>query len=62
MLDGMDINFTWHLDDFVDHVDDEKPSKTAKVKVPPSGFGGIGMGSSAIHMPPQPAYSAMPPL
>lgn len=42
--------------------DDEKPSKTAKVEVPPSGFGGIGMGSSAIHMPPQPAYSAVPPL
>lgn len=42
--------------------DDEKPSKAAKVEVPPSGFGGMGMGSSTIHMPPQSAYSAVPSL
>jgi len=62
ILDLKVINFTWHLDEFVGHVDDEKPSKAAKVEVPPSGFGGMGMGSSTIHMPPQSAYSAVPSL
>ncbi|KAH9308046.1 hypothetical protein KI387_035957, partial [Taxus chinensis] len=39
--------------------DDEKSSKVAKVEVPPSGFGGIGMGPTGISRPPQPMFSAV---
>ncbi|GLJ24902.1 hypothetical protein SUGI_0476480 [Cryptomeria japonica] len=42
--------------------DDEKPSKVAKVEVPPSGFGGIGLGPTGINLPTQPTYSGVPSL
>eukprot|EP01018_Ginkgo_biloba_P019485 Gb_38566 [translate_table: standard] len=39
-----------------------KSAKLAKVEVPPSGVGGIALGSSALRMPSQPLYSTVPPV
>eukprot|EP00252_Welwitschia_mirabilis_P008122 TRINITY_DN19835_c1_g1_i1.p1 TRINITY_DN19835_c1_g1~~TRINITY_DN19835_c1_g1_i1.p1 ORF type:complete len:396 (-),score=80.85 TRINITY_DN19835_c1_g1_i1:299-1486(-) len=39
-----------------------KATKSTKAEAPPSGFGGISLPTSAIHMPSQPLYPAIPPM